>query len=68
MGSLKPFPLDLAEARKEMCKGWRLKGDLGLLNLGDGKALLQFATKGEELRVIQNGSRSFKSFEIELCR
>ena len=67
MGSLKPFPLDLAKARKEMCKGWRLKGDMGLSNLGDGKAILQFATKGEELRVLQKGSRSFKSFGIELC-
>ena len=68
MGSLKPFPLDLAKARKEICKGWRLKGDMGLSNLGDWKALLQFATKGEELRVLQKGSRSCKIFGIELCR
>ena len=68
MGSLNPFPLDLEEAGKEMCKGWRLIGDLGLSDLGDGKVLLQFATKGDELRVLQKGSRSFKSFKVELCR
>ena len=68
VGSLNPFPLDLEEARKEMCKGCRLTSDLGLSDMGDGKVLLQFATKGDELRVLQKGSRSFKSFKVELCR
>ena len=67
VGSLDPVPLDLEEAGKEMCKGWRLTGDLGLFDLGDGKVLLQFATKGDELRVLQKGSRSFKSFKVEQC-
>ena len=68
MGSLNPFPFDLEEAGMGMCKGWRLTGDLGLSDMGDGKVLLQFATKGDELRVLQKGSRSFKSFKVELCR
>ena len=52
VGSLNPFPLDLEEAGKEMCKGWRLTSDLGLFDLGDGKVLLQFSMKGDELRVL----------------
>ena len=67
VGSLNPFPLNLEEAGKEMFKGWRLTGDLGLSDLGDGKVPLQFAAKGDELRVLQKGSRSFKSFKVELC-
>ena len=52
VGSLNPFPLDLEEAGKEMCKGWGLTCDLGLSDLGDGKVLLQFAAKGDGLRVL----------------
>ena len=66
VGSLNPFLLDLEEAGKEMCKVWRLTGDLGLSDLGDRKVLLQFAAKGDELRILQKGSRSFKIFRVEL--
>ena len=66
MGSLKHFPQDLAKARIELSKKWGLKGNLGLANLGDGKALLEFSLKGEESRVLQKGARIFLNFKIEL--
>ena len=51
-GESQSFSLDLEEAGKEMCKGWGLTCDLGLSDLGDGKVLLQFAAKGDGLRVL----------------
>ena len=44
--------LNLEKARKEMRQVWRLKGNLGLANLGEKKLLLEFDSKGEALRVL----------------
>ena len=68
MERLKPFPFDLVEVRKEMSKKWRLKGNIGLANLGEGKVLLEFALNGEALRVLWEGERSLSNFRVNLCR
>ena len=51
--------LNLEKAWKKMRQVWRLKGNLGLANLGEKKLLLEFDSKGEALRVLQEGERSF---------
>ena len=41
---------------------------MGLTNLGEKKFLLEFDSKGEATRVLQNGERKFSSFKITLRR
>ena len=64
---MESFLLDPIEARKEMSKKWGLKDFLGVTKMGEGKFLLEFASKGEAARVLQNGERKFSSFNIDLC-
>ena len=60
--------LNLEKAGKEMKQVWRLKGNVGLANLGEKKFLLEFDSKGEATRVLQKGERKFSSFRINLRR
>ena len=59
---------NLEKAGKEMKQAWRLKGNVGLENLGEKKFLLEFNSKGEATRVLKNGERKFSSFKINLRR
>ena len=60
--------LNLEKAGKEIKQAWRLKGNVGLANLGGKKFLLEFDSKGEATRVLQKGERKFSSFRINLRR
>ena len=40
--------LNLEKAGKEMRQVWRLKGNMGLANLGEKKLLLEFDSKGKQ--------------------
>ena len=51
-----------------MSKIWDLKGFMGLTKIGEGKVLLEFASKGETSRVLQKGVRNLPSFKLDLCR
>ena len=43
---------NLEKVGKEMKQAWRLKGNMGLANLGEKKFLLEFNSKGEATRVL----------------
>ena len=49
---MESFLLDPVEEGKEMSKKWGLKDFLGLTKMGEGKFLLEFASKGEAARVL----------------
>ena len=51
---------------KEMCKKWRLSGDLGLANLGEEKFLLEFHSKEEAIRVLKSSTKHFNMFNLML--